>query len=85
MTRERLRTIGAAVYGRNWKSAMGEDLGVTRQTVDNWDNGRHPPPGDISVRLMRVIRARQSGERRQAKLRAVELGRLIWELERDTG
>ena len=75
MTRDRLRAIGTAVYGKNWKSAMAVDVYVSRITIDNWDIGRHPPPGDIGGRLLSALRARRSGERRLAKQRDAELGK----------
>ena len=75
--------IGTAVYGKNWKSAMAVDVYVSRITIDNWDIGRHPPPGDIGGRLLSALRARRSGERRLAKQRDAELGKLIAELERE--
>ena len=40
MNRDKLREIGAALYGPRWQSALARDLNVHRDSVRGWARGR---------------------------------------------
>jgi hypothetical protein len=39
-----LKATGAALFGPRWKAALASHIGVTRETVSRWCNGRAAPP-----------------------------------------
>lgn len=52
-----LKTVGEALYGRQWQAPLSRDLGVSDRTVRNWaaDVGQ---PDDLSDRLLPILRQR---------------------------
>lgn len=54
MTSAELIAIGEALWSDDWRARMPEELGVSRQTVWKWENGKHPIP-EIAVRFLRLL------------------------------
>lgn len=66
---------GRALYGERWKSALAADLGVSRDSVDDWSTGRMRPRlgvwEDVAALLTERIEAIDTaGARVQEMMRA---------------
>lgn len=57
--RQLLADAGAALYGRDWQSALARDLAVTPRTMRRWVASTHPPPPGIAADLLRLIGERE--------------------------
>ena len=44
MTPDGLHRIGQRLYGHRWKAPLAREIGVVRQTVSAWANGKAPIP-----------------------------------------
>jgi DNA-binding XRE family transcriptional regulator len=54
--------IGEALFGERWKSDLARELGVSRDTVDDWTKERMKPRPGVYRDLAKIV------ERRQAEL-----------------
>jgi DNA-binding transcriptional regulator YiaG len=61
LTPRDLRTVGEALFGERWQSALAEALSVNDRTVRRWVAGDIAPPTGIAESLLRIARSR-SGE-----------------------
>ena len=58
MTPELLRKVGRALYGRVYKRALSEDLGINERTVRRWLKGEFNMPPDVSDKCRKLVIAR---------------------------
>lgn len=54
----RLTTYGYALYGRTWKTAMAEDLGVDARRITHWYQNTRPVPSGVWSDLQKIARNR---------------------------
>lgn len=54
----RLTSYGYALYGRTWKTAMAEDLGVDARRITHWIQGTRPVPAGVWADLQKIARNR---------------------------
>ena len=54
----RLQSIGEALYGARWITALARDLGVSSRTVQRWAAGDHPLPSETLLKLAELGRDR---------------------------
>ena len=66
--------IGVALWGDRWQAAMADALGVHKDTVQDWRQGRTSPRPGVYIDLLRIAVERQ-----------VELDDLIEEFKRHSG
>ena len=45
---------GEALYGREWKTALATDLGVSERTIRRWAAGSHDVPAGLRADLLRL-------------------------------
>lgn len=76
MKAEVLAAVGSALYGRRWKTALADDLGVTYRTLHRWVSD-DVVPGDVVSRLRPVVRVRIEGALAARKLLYSELERVV--------
>ena len=55
--RELLITVGEALYGKQWQSALAGDLGVTDRTMRRWVAGERIPD-TVKADMLAIVRAR---------------------------
>lgn len=54
-----INRIGRALYGEVWKGPLSRDLGIRKDTVDDWDRGRSEPHPEIYRRLLAMAETRR--------------------------
>ena len=54
----RLEAHGWALYGRSWKTAMAEDLGVDARRITHWVQGTRPVPAGVWLDLQKIAQKR---------------------------
>lgn len=54
----RLEAHGWALYGRTWKTAMAEDLGVDARRITHWLQGTRPVPSGVWSDLQKIAMQR---------------------------
>jgi len=54
----RLTTYGYALYGRTWKTAMAEDLGVDARRITHWYQSTRRVPSGVWSDLQKIARNR---------------------------
>ena len=54
----RLEAHGFALYGKSWKTAIADDLGVDARRVTHWIQGTRPVPAGIWSDLQKIARNR---------------------------
>lgn len=54
----RLTSYGYALYGRTWKTAMAEDLGVDARRITHWYQSTRPVPAGVWADLQKIARNR---------------------------
>jgi hypothetical protein len=55
MTPDFLATIGQALYGQQWQSAVARDAGVNARTMRRYAAGTHPVPDAVVKRLAYAV------------------------------
>lgn len=60
MTPALLTRAGVALYGRDFKGALADDLGVTSATVRRWCSGREAIPDGLRTELLALFERRQA-------------------------
>lgn len=60
MTDNLITRIGRALYGERWQADMARDLGVHKDTVQDWRQGRAQPRPGVYIDLMRITVERQA-------------------------
>ena len=70
MTDNFIVRVGQALYGDTWQAQMARDLQCSKDTVQDWRQGRYTPRPGVFVDLMRI-----------ASERASEIDQLIEELK----
>lgn len=65
---------GRALFGDNWQAQMARELGVHKDTVQDWRQGRSNPRPGVCVDLLRLV-----VERRE------ELDEIVEALKRNGG
>jgi hypothetical protein len=53
-----LKATGAALFGPRWKAALASHIGVTRETVSRWCNGRAALPEWALFFIQELVKAR---------------------------
>jgi len=66
MTPATLATIGRALYGERWQTALAADLGVADRTMRRWAAGTSAMPSGLEADLRRLLEER-----------GAEIGRLL--------
>lgn len=61
MTDRPISRIGLALYGDTWKGPMSRDLGIRKDTIDDWARGRGEPHRDVYERLLQLAERRAAG------------------------
>lgn len=56
--RDTLRSVGSALYGENWQSAVARDLDVAIRTVQRWAAGEFDIPPGVWADLAKLCRKR---------------------------
>lgn len=69
MTPDTLRTIGAALYGAQWQSALARDLSVSDRHMRRWLAGAAPIPAGVLDECRALL-----------SMRRVQLGELLHDL-----
>jgi len=62
MTQDLIRQAGEALYGERWKTALAKDLGVSRDSVNDWSSDpprMNPRPG-VYDDLRALLEARRA-------------------------
>ena len=54
----RLEAYGWALYGRSWKTAMAEDLGVDARRITHWVQSTRPVPSGVWSDLQKIAMQR---------------------------
>ena len=76
MTPEKLASVGRAVYGERWQTALARDLRVSDRTIRRWSVGNSPIPTSIERDLWAVVEKR-SDESRSLLYEVDLIGRTI--------
>jgi nitrogen regulatory protein PII len=68
-----IAAVGAALWGERWKSEMARALGVSRDSVQDWTQGRMRPRLGVYVELLAIIQSRRRElQRLEAALAATQ-------------
>lgn len=59
MKKETLIAAGEAAYGKSWKTALANDLGVNRQRIRQWLKDERPLP-DLKDDLFVILEMRKN-------------------------
>jgi hypothetical protein len=59
MTPEKLATIGIALYGDRWQTALANDLRVADRTMRRWLSGDSPIPENVATELLVLFEKRK--------------------------
>lgn len=59
MTPAQLKTIGEALYGTNWQSALAREIGVNDRTVRYWADGTRPWSALLPEKLAKLLYAKR--------------------------
>ena len=54
-----LAAIGQALYGENFRSNMGDELGVSHRSVVRWAKGQSRIPPNVWSELLELLRERE--------------------------
>lgn len=71
MTKETLIAVGEAAYGKSWKTALANDLGVNRQRIRQWLKDERSLP-DLSDDLFDILEKRKALIRNMQSLLRVQ-------------
>lgn len=58
IARAELCKTGMLLFGARWQSDLARALGTSTRMMRYWVAGTHPPPDDLSLRLIKLIEAR---------------------------
>jgi len=57
---ELIRSVGPALFGRNWQSELADWLAVNRKTIRRWISGEDEPRAVMWTELLEITRERHS-------------------------
>lgn len=53
-----IRMAGEAMFGNQWKAPLSREIGVSRDSVQDWDQGRMSPRPGVYVAVLEKARQR---------------------------
>ena len=65
MTPRDLTRLGTLLYGPCWRIPLAEALGVRRETIYRWANGKWPIPPGLTADLKRIMREKIAAVRKE--------------------
>lgn len=63
MTPEKLASVGRAVYGERWQTALARDLRISDRTIRRWSVGSSPIPKSMERDIWAVVEDRSDESR----------------------
>jgi hypothetical protein len=63
LTPEKLASVGRAVYGERWQTALARDLHISDRTIRRWSVGSSPIPASMERDIWAVVEDRSDTSR----------------------
>lgn len=57
---ELIKSVGPALFGRNWQSELADWLAVNRRTIHRWMSGEDEPRPAVWTELLEIMQERQA-------------------------
>jgi hypothetical protein len=57
---ELIKSIGPALFGRNWQSELADQLAVNRRTIRRWMDGEDEPRRAMWTALLKITQERHA-------------------------
>ena len=57
---ELIKSVGPALFGRNWQSELADWLGVNRRTIRRWMSGEDEPRAVMWTELLDITQERHA-------------------------
>jgi len=57
---ELIKSVGPALFGRNWQSELADWLAVNRKTIRRWMSGEDEPRAVMWTELLEITRERHA-------------------------